>query len=141
MDIDKKIDELLKAKPAAASENFTRSLFEKIGREKFLDERIDEMLKAKPAAASAGFARRVADKIRAIRRRRIFGYAGSISAVAACAALSFTIFAGKPDAAMQIAAEFQEIENAALALSEYEDCFNSYNPNFCDYDLNLYAVQ
>ena len=133
MDIDKKIDELLKAKPAAASENFTRSLFEKIGREKFLDERIDEMLKAKPAAASAGFARRVADKIRAIRRRRIFGYAGSISAVAACAALSFT--------AMQIAAEFQEIENAALALSEYEDCFNSYNPNFCDYDLNLYAVQ
>ena len=141
MDADKIIDELLAKKPVRASEGFTRSLFEKIEREKLLDERIDEMLKAKPVAASEGFAQRISDKIRAIRLRRFFGYAGSISAVAACAALTFTIFLDKPDAAAQIANEFQEIENATLALSEYEDSFNAYNPNFCDYDLNLYALQ
>ncbi|MBR4597818.1 MAG: hypothetical protein IKO42_05430 [Opitutales bacterium] len=141
MDADKIIDELLAKKPVKAGENFTQSLFEKIEREKFLDAQIDGMLKSAPIEASEGFAQKVAGKIRAIRRRRIFGYAGSISAVAACAALTFTVFLNKPDAVMQIACEFQEIENATLALSEYEDHFNAFNPNFCDYDLNLYAIQ
>lgn len=141
MKTDKIIDELLAKSAVCAGENFTQSLFEKIEAEKILDERADEFLKSRPVCAGENFTRDVMGKIRAGKRIKIFGYISSSVAAAACAVLSFTVFMEKPDAAMQIAFQMQELENAALSLSEYEDHFDSYNPNFCDYDFNLYAMQ
>ena len=138
MDIDKTIDGFLSKKKISANEDFTDSLFLKIEKDKEADMIIDEFLQKEKIAASPDFSQKIMRKIAFLKMRKVLRYASSFAA-AACVAFAF--FMAGTDKTSQIASEFQEIENAAASLSEYEKEFNSYAPNFCDYDLTLYAVK
>lgn len=138
MDADKTIDGFLSKKKISASADFTDRLFLKIEKDKDADRLIDEFLKKEKIAASSDFSQKTMRRIAVSKMRKILPYASSIAA-AAC--IAFALFTTKTDKTSQLANEFQEIENAAASLSEYEKEFNSYAPNFCDYDLTLYAMQ
>lgn len=138
MDMDKTIDEFLSKKKISASPDFTDSLFLKIEKDKDADGLIDEFLRKEKIAASPDFSQKIMRRIAVSKMRKALRYASSLAA-AAC--IAFAFFAAKADKTSQLANELQEIENAVASLSEYEKEFNSYSPNFCDYDLTLYAMQ
>ena len=138
MDNDKTIDGFLSKKKISASGDFTDSLFLKIEKDKEAGMIIDEFLQKEKIAASPDFSQKVMRKIAFLKMRKVLRYASSF---AATACVAFAFFMAGTDKTSQIASELQEIENAAASLSEYEKEFNSYAPNFCDYDLTLYAVK
>lgn len=138
MNIDKTIDGFLSKKKISANEDFTDSLFLKIEKDKEAGMIIDEFLQKEKIAASPDFSQKIMREIAFLKMRKVLRYASSFAA-AACVAFAF--FMARTDKTSQIASELQEIENAAASLSEYEKEFNSYAPNFCDYDLTLYAVK
>lgn len=137
MNLDKIIDEFLSKKAIASSDEFTKKLFQKIEKENNADKLIDSFLTKEKIVANPNFTQKIMDKIYATRRFKIFSYGTSIVATAAC--LAFALFVTRTDKTLILANEFQEIENTMASLNEYEDEFNSFTPNFCDYDLNLYA--
>ncbi len=138
MNTDKIIDDFLSKKVIATSEYFTKNLLKKIEKENINDIVIDEFLAKEKIATNPNFTQDVMNKIRISKWLKALRYTSTIAATAACAA--FVLFIAKRDKTLQLATEFQEIESTIASLNEYEEEFNSFSPNFCDYDLALYAM-